>query len=296
MINQVTRNRVEERIAEYRRLAAAERAALDEIAPAEVAESVQQSNAIENSTLTLDDTERVLAGHLPQRAHELREVFEAANLARITTDLLCSTGPLTTDAILRWHGMLLTGIRDDAAGRFRRAGEWVRVGGHLGANPAFVSGLVSDALAHYRSDTSSHFLDRIARFHCEFEIIHPFVDGNGRIGRILINKQLQDLGLPPVIVRARNRQADYYPLLAEYGRTDAHGGMTGLLALLLLESLHKRLTLLQSRRPIPLAQWARDAGIRGNIAANKAKRQTIPAFRLRDRWMIAEEYRPPAVP
>lgn len=67
--------------------------------------------------------------------------------------------------------------------------------------------------------------------------------------------------------------------------------MTRLLAMLLIESLHKRIALLTSRRVIPLADWARREGVRGNVAANKAKRQTIPAFRVRDRWMIASEYR-----
>ncbi len=92
--------------------------------------------------------------------------------------------------------MLLAGIRDDAAGRFRRAAEWVRVGNHLGADPEFVSGLISDARAPFRVDVAPSPLDAVARFHCEFEVIHPFVDGNGRIGRVRINKQLQDAGLP----------------------------------------------------------------------------------------------------
>lgn len=291
MINQVTRARIDALVEWYRALAAEHPEALEQIALAEVAEAVQQSNAIENSTLTLDDTERILAGRLPSGDHELREVYEARNLAGVTSELITTTESLSIDLILRWHGMLLAGIRDDAAGRFRRAGEWVRVGGHLGANPEFVSGLVSDALVRYRADVSSDFLEAIARFHCEFEVIHPFVDGNGRIGRVLINKQLKDLGLPPVIVRARNRRVDYYPLLEGYAKTDRHDGMTRLLALLLLESLNKRIALITSPRVIPLADWARINGVRGNIATNKAKRQTIPAFRLRDRWMIAADHR-----
>mgnify|MGYP001217485700 CR=1 FL=1 len=291
MINRVTQDRIDALLVDYRKVAAHHPDALEQITLAELAETVQQSNAIEGSTLTLDDTERILAGQLPSGRHDLREIYEARNLASVTTDLPTTTEPLSTKLILRWHGMLLAGIRDDVAGRFRKAGEWVRVGGHLGANPEFVSGLISDALARYRDDTSSYFLARIAWFHCEFEIIHPFVDGNGRIGRVLINKQLQDLGLPPVIVRARNRQTDYYPVLDKYARTDDHDGMTRLLALLLLESLHKRLALITSRRVIALADWARATGIRGNVATNKAKRQTIPAFRMRDRWMIAAENR-----
>lgn len=286
----MTRDRVDALLDQYRPVAARHPEALEQIAMAELAESVQQSNAIENSTLTLDDTERILAGQLPSGRHDLREVYEAKNLAAVTSNLMTTKEPLSTDLILRWHGMLLAGIRDDVAGRFRRAGEWVRVGGHIGANSEFVAGLVTDALTRYREDVTPSFLDAIARFHCEFEVIHPFVDGNGRIGRVLINKQLQDLGLPPVIVRARNRQTDYYPTLDRYAKTDGHDDMTRLLTLLLLESLHKRIALITSRRVMPLPDWARAAGVRGTIAANKARRQTIPAFRMRDRWMIAADF------
>lgn len=290
MINRATWERLDATAEEYRLLAARHPQALVEITLAELAESVQQSNAIENSTLTLDDTERILAGLTPVARRDLREVYEARNLASVTEDLLRDGEPFTRALMLRWHGMLLAGIRDDVAGRFRRGDEWVRVGGHLGANPAFVPQLVNDAVTRYETDESMFPLERIAWFHCEFEIIHPFVDGNGRIGRVLINKQLQDIGLPPVIVRARNRHLDYYPQLEEYSRRDSSEGMTRLLVLLVLESLHKRIALISSPRFIPLADWARAAGITGASATNKARRQTIPAFRVRDRWMIAEDF------
>ncbi|MCL1975779.1 MAG: hypothetical protein FWG61_06430 [Firmicutes bacterium] len=60
---------------------------------------------------------------------------------------------------------------------------------------------------------------------------------------------------------------------------------------LLIEALHRRITLLTKPKIIPLTQWALDNGVAGNIANNKALRQTIPAFRLRERWMIAADYR-----
>jgi hypothetical protein len=109
---------------------------------------------------------------------------------------------------------------------------------------------------------------------------------------MLINQQLQALGLPPVILRAKNRFTDYYPLLEAYQRTDKFDGMTKLLSLLLLEALHKRIAQLTSPGVVPLAQWAKAAGVRSNVAANKAKRQTIPAFRVRDHWMIAADWQP----
>ena len=93
--------------------------------------------------------------------------------------------------------------------------------------------------------------------------------------------------LPPVIVRAGNREKDYYPLLDGYAKTDRYDGMSRLLALLLQESLHKRIALLTSPHVVPLSGWAEAYGIRPAVAANKAKRQTIPAFRLRNRWMIS---------
>ncbi|MGX1933463.1 Fic family protein [Microbacterium resistens] len=292
MINETTRRRLADLTDEYRSLTRTHPEALEQIALAELAEGVQQSNAIENSTLSLDDTERILAGRLPVRGSDLREVYEARNLAAVTTDMLSRRDPLTIALILQWHGSLMAGIRDDIAGRFRRGDEWVRVGGHVGANPAFVPDLLTDALRRFHDEAEGAPIDAIARFHCEFEIIHPFVDGNGRIGRVLINKQLQDAHLPPVIIRARNRMADYYPLFVQYGRSDDAGGMTRLIAVLLMEAVHKRLAMIGSPRIISLSDWARANGVRGTVAANKAKRQTLPAFRVRDRWMIAEDHRP----
>lgn len=296
MINQVTIDRIDSLWESYRELADQHPEALAQIALSAIPESVHQSNAIENSTLTLEETEQIIAGGLPSASHELREVFEASNLARVTEDLLNvaltdTADSLTIGQILRWHGALLSGIRDDAAGRFRQGDEWVRVGSHLGANPLFVREMVERALGRYLTGRPANIIERISWFHCEFEAIHPFVDGNGRIGRVLMNHQLLQAGLPPVIVRARSRHAEYYPALDAYSRTDRHDEMTRLLALLVLEALHKRIALLTSPEVISLAQWARSAGMRGNVAANRAKRQTLPAFRMRDRWMIASDHR-----
>lgn len=291
MINQTTRDAIDTLWARYRELARGNEEALAEITLAEVPEAVHQSNAIESSTLTLADTEAVLTAGVVPRGLRLREVHEAQNLATVTRDLLTCDEPLSVELILRWHTTLLTNIDDAWAGRFRRAGEWVRVGGHLGAHPEFAPGLVRDAIDTYHAD-EGYFLDTAARFHAEFEVIHPFADGNGRIGRVVINHQLQQRGLPPVIVRAKGRHTHYYPLLDQYAKTDRHDGLTTLLALLLRESLHKRIAYLSGSHVVPLPTWAKTHSVRGNVAANKARRQTIPAFRLRDRWAISADFRP----
>lgn len=88
MINQATISRIDELWSTYRALDVQHREAMVQIALAELPESVHQSNAIENSTLTLEETERIVAGGLPRASHELREVYEASNLAWVTSDLV----------------------------------------------------------------------------------------------------------------------------------------------------------------------------------------------------------------
>jgi len=291
MINQITKDKIENLMVEYRRLFKAHHQALREISLAEVPEMVYNSNAIENSTLTLEDTEDILLRNKVLKDHDIREIYEAKNLANVMTKLLDITDErVSLESILSMHRVLLTHIQDEVAGRFRMGKEWVRIGVHVGANPQFVSGLMSELAERINADDEQYFLDRIAYFHAEFETIHPFVDGNGRIGRVLINQQLMQAGYPPIIIRGKSKHTDYYPLFDEYRRSQRYDGFTKLFASLLLESLHKRITLLTKPKVITVAQWAKNNGVAGNSAANKAARQTIPAFRLNEKWMIAEGY------
>ena len=291
MINQVTKDKVELLHQQYVRLVKGRERALYEIAMSELPDMVYNSNAIENSTLTLQDTEAIIIHDKIIKDHEIREIYEAKNLARVTTELTKNPNErMSVGLILSLHSLLMNGIRDDIAGRFRSGDEWVHVGTHLGANPAFVSGLVSELVTSYYDD-NSYFLDKIAYFHAEFETIHPFLDGNGRMGRVLINHQLALAGYPPIIIQNKSKHTDYYPLFDEYIRTNQCDGFVELFALLLMESLHKRIALLSSPKIVKLAEWARWNGIAGNVAANKAARQTIPAFRRGGAWMIGGDYK-----
>ena len=293
MINQTTKDKIEALHQRYLSLAKGNDSILKEITLAEIPEMVYNSNAIENSTLSLEDTEKILSGGSLARNVNVREVYEAKNLAKLTETLLeKNKSLLNIKLILNLHKTLLTNIDDTIAGRFRSGKEWVRVGNNLGANPQFVPALMQELLDNYNQHKISYFLDDIAHFHAEFETIHPFVDGNGRMGRVLINLQLMNEGFPPIIIQNKSKHTEYYPLFTQYQSTMKFGGFTELFALLLQETLHKRITILTAKKIIPLAIWAKQNGIKPNIAANKAKRQTIPAFRMREKWMIAEEFIP----
>ena len=291
MINEITKNKITELQKQYAVLSEGNGHVLKEIAIAEIPEMVYNSNAIENSTLTLEDTEKILIGDDLQRKVNVREVFEAKNLANITEILLEKNNcNLTIKQILTLHKLLLTNIDNGIAGRFRSGKEWVRVGNHLGANPLFVSSLKQELVDNYNKDNERYFLDKIAYFHAEFETIHPFCDGNGRMGRLLINLQLMALDLPPIIIHNKSKHKEYYPLFDKYPVNFKFDEFTELFAILLQEALHKRIALLAAKRVIPLSVWAERNGVKPNIAANKAKRQTIPAFRMREKWMIDENY------
>jgi len=187
------------------------------IEEAEVAESVYNSNAIENSTLTLKETERILLDMEVSRDVSVREVFEAKNLARVMAFVREKVGDtdLSKELILLLHEMLLTGINDGIAGRFRGPHEYVRVGSHVAPAPEQVERMVESILADYSADQETYSPDKIARFHLDLETIHPFNDGNGRIGRALMNYQLKRLGFPPIIVRDKEKQT-YYDAFTAY--------------------------------------------------------------------------------
>jgi len=291
MINQITKNRITTLYDQYKKLVKSKPEAVREIAIAEIPEMVYNSNAIENSTLTLKDTEDILLRDSIKKDHDIREIYEAKNLAKITEMLLDNTNSsVTVESMLEFHKILLGGINDGWAGRLRSGKEWVRVGAHIGANPDFVERLIKELTADYSKDTHRYFLDEIAWFHAEFETIHPFNDGNGRLGRVLVNQQLMYLGYPPIIIPNKGKHTSYYPAFDSYRVTAKHGDFTELFASLLIESLYKRITLLSAPKVITVSAWAKASNVAGNVAANKASRGTIPAFRMREKWMIAADF------
>ena len=291
MINQITKNRITTLYDQYKKLVKSKPEAVREIAIAEIPEMVYNSNAIENSTLTLKDTEDILLRDSIKKDHDIREIYEAKNLAKITEMLLDNTNSsVTVESMLEFHKILLGGINDGWAGRLRSGKEWVRVGAHIGANPDFVERLIKELTADYSKDTHRYFLDEIAWFHAEFETIHPFNDGNGRLGRVLVNQQLMYLGYPPIIIPNKGKHTSYYPAFDSYRVTAKHDDFTELFASLLIESLYKRITLLSAPKVITVSAWAKANNVAGNVAANKAARGTIPAFRMREKWMIAADF------
>ena len=139
------------------------------IAETEVAEQVYNSNAIENSTLTLEETEKILLQIDLDRYITEREIFETKNLARVVSYISkkAKERELTLDVILSLHKMLISNIRDDVAGRFRKDNEYVRVGNHIAPNPKEVAERLEKMLAEYNAEIHKNIIQRIAKLHPE---------------------------------------------------------------------------------------------------------------------------------
>ncbi|WP_423908884.1 Fic family protein [Candidatus Spongiihabitans sp.] len=287
-----TRTRIKSLHQQYASLKSGKESLLSLIDEAEVAENVYNSNAIENSTLTLSETEKILLEMELSRNVSVREVFEAKNLARVMVYKRnkVKTEPLTADFIKLLHNMLLGGIDDSIAGRFRQNDEYVRVGAHIAPPPEQVEPMINEILLADSNDLDSYFLDKVVRFHLDFETVHPFCDGNGRMGRVLMNFQLLALGFPRVIIRNKGKNA-YYQAFNDYNNAQRTKPMGKIVALSLLESLHKRITYLQGERIVRLSDYIRQHKLSAPKLTNAAKRQTISAFREKEIWKISQTHK-----
>lgn len=256
---------------------------------AEVSEHVYNSNAIENSTLSLEETEKILQQIELDRFITEREIFEAKNLARVVEYISykATDRALDRETILLLHKMLISNIRDDVAGRFRSLSEWVRVGSHIGSAPADIDEKIATALAHFYVDPTESVVLRLARFHLEFESIHPFVDGNGRIGRVLVNYLLIRDGYVPINIAFVDR-SKYYDAFNEYHKRQSTKMMEQLIFRALTNSYHKRLAYMEGQAIMTLNAYAKKHKLSHANLINKAKRQTIEAFIEHGVWKIGD--------
>ncbi len=277
-------NKLRER---YYKASIGKEALLAIINEAEIPEQVFNSNAIENSTLTLKETEKILLQIDLDRYVSEREIFEAKNLAQIVFHMNenAKKEELSLELILSLHKKLLTNIRDELAGRFRKKGEYVRVGSHIAPAPEVLEGKLKSILAEYNGDLSENIIKRLAKFHLSFENLHPFVDGNGRIGRVLNNYLLIREGYVPINIKFIDRER-YYQAFRDFDTGFKTDVMEEIIGKAISNSYHKRLAYLEGKEIVSLSEYAKVKKLSYPNLINKAKRQTIEAFLERGAWRI----------
>ncbi len=271
----------------YYRAAIGKESLLGLINDGEIAEQVYNSNAIENSTLTLEETEKILLQIDLDRYISERELFEAKNLARVVSYInsKAKDKELDIETVLLLHKMLLSNIRDDVAGRFRNDKEWVKVANHIAPDPKLILPKIQEMFATYYGNSRADVVKRIALLHLQFENIHPFVDGNGRIGRVIINYLLIREGFVPINIKFIDR-ALYYGAFKEFDAGSKTKIMEEIVSKAITNSYHKRLSYLEGREVIKLSEFAKRMKLSASNLINKAQRQTIEAFLEKGIWKI----------
>ena len=194
-----------------------------------IVEYTYNSNAFEENTLTLRETDMVLRGLTIDRK-PLKDHMEAVGHKEafdLVSDLVKDQMPLSESIIKQIHYLVLADKREDR-GVYRRIPVRIMGAKHEPVQPYLIQPKMEQLLAAYRNSTE-HIIPRLAWFHIEFEGIHPFINGNGRTGRLLVNLELMKAGYPPIDIKFADR-ISYYNAFDEYHVKHNLGAMEKLFA------------------------------------------------------------------
>jgi fic family protein len=178
-------------------------------------EYTYNSNAIEGNTLTLRETDMVLRG-LTIDQKPLKDHMEAVGHKEAfdyVRELVQEKAPMSERVIQQIHYLVLADKKDDR-GVYRRVPVRIMGAQHEPVQPYLIRPMMEQLLADFAA-SQEHIVTKLARFHIEFEGIHPFIDGNGRTGRLLVNLELMKAGYPPIDIKFTDRMA-YYDAFDEY--------------------------------------------------------------------------------
>jgi Fic family protein len=172
-----------------------------------------ESNAIEGNSLTLKDVTFILNENTVPKGKDLREVYETRN-TRIANDLLFKNKiKITIKDIIKLHSILIkdTGVEEG----FKKLPNVLAMRNVKTTPPEKVDEEMKKLINWYNKvKEKEHPIKIASEFHGKFERIHPFEDGNGRTGRIIINAMLLEVGYPPIIIRKTMRIAYFSALEA----------------------------------------------------------------------------------
>ena len=209
-----------------------------------IVEYTYNSNAIEGNTLTLRETDLVLKG-LTIDQKPLKDHMEAIGHKEafdFVSELVRDNVPISESIIKQIHYLVLADKKDDR-GVYRRVPVRIMGAQHEPVQPYLIQTKMEQLLQDFL-ESEEHIVTKLARFHIEFEGIHPFIDGNGRTGRLLVNFELMKAGYPPIDIKFTDRIA-YYNAFDEYHVKNNLSAMEKLFAGYVNERLNMYLSMLQ---------------------------------------------------
>jgi Fic family protein len=178
-----------------------------------IVEFTYDTNRIEGSTLTFQETADLLEHGISPRSKPMRDIREAELHAALLRKLLARPEPVDLPHLLAWHKAVFGETKPQFAGRIRDFEVRIQRSKHVPPPPLEVRPMLIELLRWVRRQaTETHPVERAAAFHFRFENIHPFGDGNGRIGRLAMNVLLQERGYPMLNIRFGKRAGYYHAL------------------------------------------------------------------------------------
>jgi Fic family protein len=166
------------------------------------------TNAIEGSTITLEEARQILEDKVaPNKS--LRDIRETESHAKVFLEMLKTREKISKELLLKWHKDIFEETKPDIAGRFRNY--LVRVGIYIAPDWRDLEKLMKQ-LIKFMNESKLNPVELAAKAHYVFERIHPFGDGNGRVGRLIMNYILWKSGYPMLIIEYKNRKAYYRAL------------------------------------------------------------------------------------
>jgi Fic family protein len=182
------------------------------------------SNAIEGNTLSLQETKVALEG-ITVGGKTIREHFEAINHKEailFLEDLVKKREPLTELDIKSIHALILNNIDNKNAGFYRQTNVIISGAAHKPPQSFEVASQMEQFIKWYGDNYQTlHPVELAARVHIDFVGIHPFIDGNGRTSRLLMNLELMKAGFPPAVITLGDR-LEYYDALDIAHTTQNH--------------------------------------------------------------------------
>ena len=253
-------------------------------------EYTYSSNAIEGNTLTLGETRLVIEEGFTIGGKSVKEHLEALNhpAAISFIEELASQGrEIVEYDVLRLHGLIMSGV-DSSAGRYRESG--VRISGSTFSPPPSVEvpERISTLLGWLRRNPDeSSPIELAAKFMHRFSQIHPFVDGNGRVGRLLMNLMLIRAGYPFITNISYRDRARYLRALQEADEGNLKH-LVGLVARSVEGVLDSYLRVIEEPKVYSLAEASSKTGIDADYLGLLARKGILPAYKLGGRWSVAE--------
>jgi len=178
------------------------------------------SNAIEGNTLTLNETNMVLQGITIDKK-PLKDHMEAIGHKEAffyVLDLVKDKIPLDETLIKKLHSLILIDQPQDK-GVYRSISVMITGSSHTPPQPYLIPQMMEDLILDYKKwEKEKHIIETVALFHLNFERIHPFIDRNGRTGRLLLNLMLMENGLLPINIKFANRKK-YYDCFEQFNKT-----------------------------------------------------------------------------